>query len=274
MHEVSIAAEKIFEIAGQPITNSILTTVIVSLILICIGFWYSKNKKLVPSKFQSLVEFPIEMMLSLTEQIAPKNVKEFFPLIMTIFIFVLISNWFGLIPGLSGITISEQQDHEEYMVEEHPTGEEGIVNTEETEHDTTSTDNDHAPAVPLFRAATADLNTTIALALIAVFATHYFGFKHLGVKIHLKKFINFSNPINFFVGFLELVSEVSKIISFSFRLFGNIFAGEVLLIVIGSLIPLLIPVPFIGLEIFVGLIQALVFAMLTLVFSSIAVQHH
>ena len=127
--------------------------------------------------------------------------------------------------------------------------------------------------MPLFRGPTADLNTTIALALISVFMIQFYGFKHLGLK-YLKKFFNFSNPINAFIGILELISEFSRIISFAFRLFGNIFAGEVLLTVISFLIPFIAPLPFLGLEIFVGFIQALVFTMLSLVFISMATSHH
>jgi F-type H+-transporting ATPase subunit a len=133
---------------------------------------------------------------------------------------------------------------------------------------------DTTTITPIFRAATADLNTTIALALVSVFATHYFAIKHLGAKEHIGKFINLKSLGGFVLGLFELVQEFSKIISFSFRLFGNIFAGEVLIIVMTSLLPILLPIPFVAIEIFVGLIQALVFAMLTLVFTSMALAHH
>ena len=123
--------------------------------------------------------------------------------------------------------------------------------------------------VPIFRPGTADLNTTFALSLISVFLIQYFGFKYLSFS-YFKKFINFSNPINFYVGILETISEFARIISFAFRLFGNIFAGEVLIVVIAYLTKVLVPVPFYGLEIFVGFIQALVFTMLSLVFYNMA----
>ena len=135
---------------------------------------------------------------------------------------------------------------------------------------TNSTTKAQLKFIPLFRGSTADLNTTLALALIAVVSIQYFGIRDLKLA-YFKKFINLSNPIMFFVGILELISEVSKIISFAFRLFGNMFAGEVLLTVIGSLVPIIAPLPFPGLEIFVGFIQALVFSMLTAVFLSMAV---
>ena len=114
---------------------------------------------------------------------------------------------------------------------------------------------------------------TLAMALVSVIITQIVGFKTLGVG-YLKKFFNFSNPINFFVGILELISEFAKIISFSFRLFGNVFAGEVLLAVILMLVPYFVPLPFYGLEMFVAVIQAFVFAMLTLVFIKLAMTSH
>ncbi len=111
----------------------------------------------------------------------------------------------------------------------------------------------------------------MALAILVVLFIQIIGLRTFGVK-YLKKFFNFTNPVNFFVGILELVSELSRIVSFAFRLFGNIFAGEVLLAVIAFLIPIIAPVPFLGLELFVGFIQALVFAMLTSVFLLIATE--
>ena len=129
--------------------------------------------------------------------------------------------------------------------------------------------------VPLFRSTASDINFTLALAIISVVATQLLGIAAIGFAKHAAKYISFKGPIQFFVGILEIVSEVAKMISFSFRLFGNIFAGEVLLIIIGFLVPYVVPAPFLMLELFVGFIQALVFAMLTLVFISIAtVEHH
>jgi F-type H+-transporting ATPase subunit a len=126
--------------------------------------------------------------------------------------------------------------------------------------------------IPLLRGPTADLNMTIALALIAVFAMQYFGFKTLGLR-YGGRFVNVKNPIMFFVGLLEIVSDISKVISFAFRLFGNIFAGEVLLAVMAFLMPFIAPMPFLMLELFVGFIQALVFSTLTAVFINVALAH-
>jgi len=177
-----------------------------------------------------------------------KQTYQFFPLIATIFIFIIVSNWLGLFPGFGSIGFFE------------------TVNSVSGE--------EHTAFVSFLRSANSDLNTTLALAMISVFATQIFGILALGVFKYGKKFINFSSPISFFVGILELIGELAKMISFSFRLFGNIFAGEVLLVVIMTLAPFIAPIPFFGLELFVGFIQALVFSMLTLVFLKVAVTAH
>jgi F-type H+-transporting ATPase subunit a len=161
------------------------------------------------------------------------------PFIMTIFVFVFVGNLSGLIPGVGSIGFFE--GHEKFS--------------------------------PLFRAPTSDLNTAIALALVSVIITQIVGFKVLGFG-YLKKFVNFTNPVHFFVGILELVSEFTRIISFSFRLFGNIFAGEILIFVMSMLVPYFVPIPFYGFELFVALIQAFVFAMLTLVFIKLSMTSH
>ena len=126
--------------------------------------------------------------------------------------------------------------------------------------------------IPLFRGAVSDLNTTIALGIVSVLAMQYYGFKNLGAH-YGKRFINFKDPISLFVGLLELVSDISKIISFAFRLFGNIFAGEVLLAVMAFLMPFIVPLPFLFMELFVGVIQGLVFSMLSTAFFTVAVAH-
>ena len=154
-----------------------------------------------------------------------------------------MQNWFGLLPGVGSIVVEVYEHGEKFHV-------------------------------PLFRGANADINSTLALAIVSVAMTQYYGIKSLGFKGYISKFINLSNPINFFTGILEIISEVSKIISFAFRLFGNIFAGEVLLVIIALLIPILASFPFLLLELFVGFIQALVFSVLTAVFLSIAVEKH
>ncbi|MCA9391631.1 F0F1 ATP synthase subunit A [candidate division WWE3 bacterium] len=242
MH-ISIAAEKLTEIAGITITNSLFTAFIVSAFLIIAGYFIGRNVSYVPGKIQTLFEMMIGGIHSLAKSVSPKHADEFFPLIMTLFIFILFSNWFGLIPGISAVGFNMVEHGEEVFV-------------------------------PIFRAATADLNTTLALALVAMAAVWYYGIKHVGIKLHLGKFFTIKSPIDAFVGILEFVGEFAKVISFAFRLFGNIFAGEVLLAVITSLIPIIIPLPFLGLEIFVGFIQAVVFSVLTMVFIASSVEVH
>ena len=129
--------------------------------------------------------------------------------------------------------------------------------------------------MPFLRSANTDVNMTLAIALVAMFMVHMWGFTTLGFFGHMGKFINFrSGPIGLFVGVLEAISEVARVISFTFRLFGNIFAGEVLLVAMAFLLPLVGIIPFLGLELFVGMIQAFIFAMLTLVFATMATVSH
>jgi len=242
MH-ISLKAEPVFYFFGLPITNSLVATYIVGFFLVFLAFFLKKKAKLIPSRFQAIVEEIIDFFLNLCESVAGENGRKLFPLIFTFFIFILLNNWFGLLPFVGSLGFYERH------------GEEKIF-------------------VPLFRAATADINTTLALALISVVSLQLFGFKELKFS-YLKRFFNLSNPLNLFVGLLELVSDFAKIISFAFRLFGNIFAGEVLLTVITMLVPVIAPLPFMGLELFVGFIQALVFAMLSLVFINVlAIEHH
>lgn len=234
---ISLAAEKILQFGPLPISNALLTTWIVIIFLAILSYLTTRKLSLVPKGLQNLFESVIEFLFNLTKDILGKEklARRLFPWIATFFMFVLFSNWIELLPGVGSI---------------------GIFHGEEFK--------------PLFRAASTDLSTTLALAVISVVGAQILGIAALGVIKYGKKFINFKGPIQFFVGILELLGEVTKIVSFSFRLFGNIFAGEVLLVVMTVLVPYLLPVPFYGLEIFVGLIQAFIFMMLTLVFWQMA----
>ncbi len=240
MH-ISLAAEPIFHLGSFTVTNSLLASFIGSIILILIGFAVSRNISKKQTRFGAVVEEFFIFIMDLAESVGGKRALEYVPLVLTFFFFILISNWLGLLPGFGSIVLEK---------------------IEEGEHE----------VVPLLRGATADLNTTLALALISVFSIQYYGISRLKLN-YFKRFINFSGPVDFFTGILELISEFAKIISFSFRLFGNVFAGEVLIVVIMTLVPVIAPLPFFGLEIFVGFIQALVFAMLTLVFIQLATAH-
>lgn len=247
MGEISIQAEKIFSLGSFPVTNSLIMGVIVFLGLVLTAFVLRVRLAVLPGKFQSIVEILIEGVMDFMDSILGdrKITERYLPLIGTIFFFILFSNWSGLVPGLSALGIYEIS---------HTTGEEVLV--------------------PILRAPSSDLNFTLALGIIAILLVNVLGVVAIGLKSHVGKFFNFSSPVMFFVGILELVSEFVKMISLAFRLFGNVFAGEVLLMVIGMLAPYVLPMPFVAMEIFVGFIQALIFSVLTLVFINMAVQHH
>lgn len=251
MPHISLAAEVIGHIGGLPITNALLTSWIVTAGLILFSLIASRRLTLIPAYGQSIVELVIGGLYDFFGSVTGKQKQQFFPLIASLFIFIIIANWVGLLPGVGTI---------------------GFTKVSESADRLSLTEAPHTEFVPLLRGATADLNMTLALAIVAVVAIQYFGFRTVGVR-YSRRFLNFSNPINFSIGILELVSEFSKIISFTFRLFGNIFAGEVLLTVMAFLMPVLVPLPFLMLELFVGFIQALVFSMLTAVFLNVAVSH-
>ncbi len=242
---ISLAAEHIFTIFGMPITNTLLMSWIAMAILILTSLLSTRKLKLIPKGIQNFVEAVIEIILDFITQIIGdrKQAEKFFPLVATIFIFILVSNWLGLVPGVGTIGFFEVAH-----------GEDG-----------------QQIFVPLFRSANSDLNMTLALAIISVVATQIFGIITIGFFKHVSKYITFKNPGLTFAGILEGIAEFIKILSFSFRLFGNILAGEILLVVIAFLLPFIAPLPFMLLELFVGFIQALIFAMLTLVFLKIAV---
>lgn len=237
---ISLAAETVFRIGSHfPVSNSLLTTWLVMVIVLAFSLLATHRLRLVPGGLQSVAEIIIESISSLFEAVLHDQVSKFFPLLATFFIFIVTLNWAGLLPGVGTIGFTQIEEGQKVFV-------------------------------PLFRPGTADLNTTLALAIVAFFIIQFSGLILLK-GVYIKRFINFANPISFYVGILEIISEFSRVISFAFRLFGNVFAGEVLLTVIAFLMPLFGPLPFLGLELFVGFIQALVFSMLTAVFLSVAI---
>ena len=241
MLSISIKAEQIFSIAGFPVTNTLALSAVVFVVLCVIAWMLKRRVAVIPAGMQNLAEMAIEGGLGIMDSVLQdrRQSEKYFPLVFTIFILVLFSNWFGLIPGVGSILITTA-----------------------------------AGAVPLLRSPASDLNFTLALALISVTAINAFGIAATGVMGRAKVFFNFKGPIDFFVGILEIISEFGKIISLSFRLFGNVLAGEVLLAIMAFLVPYAAPVPFLMLELFVGFIQAFIFAMLTLVFTGIAIVEH
>lgn len=286
---VSISAETILHFFNLPISNSIFTSLIVSFLLIAFAiFFRSKFQETdKPSSLQNFVEMIVEALYNFVYSITEDTKKTllFFPIIATFFIFIIMNNYIGLLPGVGSILAPEGEKNEamtlipdQVMASSDPVTiiEESVPHVEETKEAGESAEQkeeSHSKMVPIFRAATADLNTTLALAIISVFLTQFFGVSHLGLS-YFKKFFDFSNPINFFVGVLEIILEFAKIVSFAFRLFGNIFAGEVLLAVMTYLVAIIVPAPFYALELFVGFIQALVFSMLSLIFFNLATKSH
>lgn len=241
MIEISLKAERIFHLGSLPVTNSLIATWLSALLLIILALIIRFSLKLIPSKIQNLFEMIIEYFLNLMEEIYGdrEKAKKVFPWVATFFIFILLSNWMGILPGFGSLGLYKWQEG-------------------------------HLVFLPFLRSANADLNTTVALAIISVLITQIFGIMAAGFFRYLKRFINLKGPIYLFTSLLEFFSELVKVISFSFRLFGNIFAGEVLLVIVAALVPLFAPLPFYLLELFVGFIQALVFTMLTIVFIRLA----
>lgn len=242
MIHISLKSDEIISFFDFPITNSIILSIFVLLISLLAFFYYSilinRSKK---NMFYHFMNFILRSLYNLFKSIFNEKVNGFFPLVGAFFFFILIHNELGLFPGVGSILIKVGSHGKEHFV-------------------------------PLLRGGTTDLNTTIALALITVIYAQYIGIKILGIKEYISKFINFSSIMAFFVGIMETVSEFSRIISYSFRLYGNIFAGEVVIAIMAFLFPLLLSFPFLLFEIFVGIIQALVFSMLSAVFYNLAMQ--
>ncbi|PJA47796.1 hypothetical protein CO172_00030 [Candidatus Uhrbacteria bacterium CG_4_9_14_3_um_filter_36_7] len=260
MTPISIAAEPLFQIGNFPVTNSILTAWIVIAIFLIGGLLIRSKANLQPKGIIAFFDWLIESALREVEKIVGdrERAKRFFPICGSLFFFILISNWMGLLPGVGSIGINALHAGKIELI-------------------------------PLFRPATSDLNFTLAIAAFSVLATHFFGILAIGFITHVSKFLNIRGIIlafrqgpmqvivsivEFFVGLIESVGEVAKMVSLALRLFGNIFAGEVLLTVMYSLVSFFAPLPFIFLELLVGAIQATVFAILVLVFLKSSTEGH
>ncbi len=241
---VHLAPPILGELGRLTITSTLLTSWIVALILITASYFIGKKPKLIPSKIQSIFELILGGIFDYIVDVlgSKKLAMKYFPIITTIFIFILGINWFGLLPGVTSVGMYQM-------------------------HGTEST------FIPFLYPSATDLNITIALAIIAFVTIEVAGISVLGVWKYGRKFINFSSPLAFVIGIIELISELARLIAFSFRLFGNIFAGKVLLLVVMFLTtPYIVPVPLVAYEMFVGFIQAFIFAILVLYFIKIAVE--
>lgn len=297
MVHVSVKAEQIFDIFGFPITNSMVLSWIVMGVFVCVGVYYSRHiQKRKKGPVFYLIHTIILTIYNLIKSVLHEKVLIFFPLLGAYFFYILMNNWMGILPTVGSVLIkpliakeihveesTEDPKLETLQPEYDHTLTEGSNSAKATATEgsafakATATEDEHGK-IPLLRANTADLNTTFALALITVFMIQYYGFTYNGLG-YLKKFFNFSTPIMAFVGILELISELARILSFSFRLFGNVLAGEILITIVAFLLPPVtsfIMVPFFTLEIMAGAIQALVFTMLSTVLIGMATTkaHH
>ena len=259
----TLPAEGVFHLFGFPITNSIIAAWLTIIVLVGVSYAVTRRIKLIPSRWQSVLESVLGWLLSFCQSVAgEKNGRRFFPVVTTFFLFVIMNAWLSLLPGFGSIMV---------------TGAEG-------------------EPVHLLRGANTDINMPLALALVSFVFVEFFGIRSLGFR-YLSKFINvgqffrsigqlfrgklkaglsgmFTGVIDIFVGALEALSELIRIVSFTFRLFGNMTAGEILLLVVIFLAPWIFALPFYGLELLVGFVQALIFGGLTLVFLTLAVASH
>ncbi len=314
----ALTAEPLFHVAGQPfyLTNTMIATLLADLVLLALAFvagnaarkrlkrWQDDRNAvdaqgddmMVPKGWHNAFEALLEYLYNLVEQvIGHKRVLQVFPLVATIFLFVLVANWLHFVPGVDsvgilhcnehykGFDVAELGDSHIYRLDFNH----GEISTlgetpkECPEHHDIEPDSEARYIVtPFLRTATTDLNLTVAIAIVAMVSVQIFGVRELGIS-YFSKFINFPalergffGLIFFGAGFIEILSEVAKVISFSLRLFGNLFAGTILLFVMAFLIPIGVPIVFYALEVFVGLIQAFVFATLTMAFIASAMAGH
>ena len=236
---IKLAAEQLGSVWGIPITNTLLTSWVVIALLIAAGYFIGRRLHVIPNKVQNAFEMLFEFVLKYMEETLGSRTLavRFFPLIVTLFLFIFTANLFEFLPFMEALRITV-----------------------------------HGESVPLLRSVNTDLNMTLALALIVFLTIEMTGVVVLGFLKYWRKFVNLRGGVlGFIIGLIEFVSNLARLISFSFRLFGNIFAGGILIAVALAFVPLLLPVPIILFETFVGLIQAAIFALLTLAFIKIAI---
>ncbi len=261
-HEITLFAEPVYHAGDFKVTNALLTSWFAVLALVVLALFLRKKLSEIPKGIQNFFEFIIEGALGLCDQVTNdrKLSEKIFPFAISAFFLILFNNWFGILP-LGWVGILEEGEH-------------GLS------------------FVPYFRGGTADINTTLALAITSVIGANLFGVFSIGIWKTLNKYVNLKAlgeigrkikkeptvvlvaPITFFVGLIEIVGEFAKIASLSFRLFGNVFAGEVLLVSMAALVSYVVPIPFLFLEIIVGFIQALIFSILSVVYFTISASDH
>ena len=314
---VELKAETLVDIGPFPLTNTILTSWIVIVLLGLLFCFATRKMALIPRGIQNFVEMVVEAFYNLVIQtVGEKHGRRFFPVVCTIFLYVVASNWLGLFPSVATVGKVEPMAAHGEVLEQgvvfdraaginvimpgvpswpphepksikldlpaNATEEEKVVALEEATKDL-KPDQKAGLLVPFFRSVNTDINGPLALAIMSAIFVEYWGISTLGFLRYGSKFLNvkrllkgdiLNGVIDLFVGMLEFVAEVARLLSFTFRLFGNIFAGEILFLVIIFLLPVMALDMVYGMELFVGLIQAFIFAMLTLVFGIVAVTSH
>ena len=307
---ISVKAETLFSVGPIDITNTMLTSWIVVGFLVIGVFLATRRWEMVPRGAQNVVEGAGEAFYNFVVSVAgEQNARRFFPVVATIFIFVLASNWLSLLPVFN--VIGGVQEEEHGFVLEHtsvgtldvayvPFSSPGQLSGNSIKEDELDAHEEYEHAIeggqkvgellPFLRGPSTDLNTPLALAIVSAIAVETWGITAAGFFAYGNKFLNFGGMlrgitklspavfaqgfIDFFVGIIELLSELARLVSFTFRLFGNMFAGEVVILMFTFLTPLFVGVIILGLEVFIGVIQAFIFAMLTLVFGTLAVAGH
>lgn len=299
-----------------PVRSSVIQQWLAMIVVILITFFATRRMEVIPGRLQMLVELVVEGLLGLCERAAGKiNGRRFFPVVATIFLFILSANWLGFIPGTGTVYMVVSGEDEIHHAEEigEPLGEvklfildgngniplggfeytlDGVTHTEfditgeEFEQHQAELEEQGLTAghlVPVLRPANTDVNTPLAVAIWSALFVEFWGISSLGLFGYLGKFFNFRRLfrgnigfglIDVFVGLIDLISETVRLVSFTFRLFGNIFAGEILILMASFFFPLLLVVGVFAMELFFGMIQAFIFAILTLIFGILAVSRH
>ncbi len=253
MVHVEIAAEKLFQLGPLTVTNSMVGALLASVVLLLAARWFTRRSGIIPSRRQSLIELPIEWLTGIVRGTGGSRWRQFVPFIVTIFLFVLVANWLSLLPGVGTIGRYEGKEPDRILV-------------------------------PFVRAASADLNLTLGLALVSFVSFIVFGIRANGLRGYLKELLiaepAYMTPL---LTPIHLISELSRLISLSMRLFGNVFAGEVLIAIALALttltvvtLPLafFVPATVVGLELIFGFVQALVFALLSMTYITLAIAEH
>ena len=265
---IKLGVEQVAQIGSFSISNSMIASALTTVTLVVVSLFATRRIKLAPGGrcLQNVVEFLFEALHNYIARTAGEHTRLFFPLAASLFLFILMSNWMQLLPGFGSFGPIKEQEGRTIIV-------------------------------PFLRSANSDLNTTLALAICSVLGTQFYGIRALGFSTYLSRFVNLARVREFFagllgkgprrsaghlmrggldlfIGALDIFGELTKVLSFSFRLFGNTFAGEVLLVVVAFLVPYAVSLPFMGLELFIGFVQAMIFMVLTVAFAARAVGPH